>query len=169
MNAALLDYANGDRSNQLTVSGGVPSTTFDAWNFFLNKQTGFTDFPDYSAITGQQQPNVPMTFGQYWQLISPWLTNSHGLKGLDGLGQDFAYLVPPDYVGSGMGQLLGMAGAVNSMYQTPRNRFWPNPRTWGLWSSRALPAISVWERFPRTALVIQGARGIRSRRLPSPL
>jgi hypothetical protein len=114
LNAAITDYNKGDRANQLTLSNGAPSTTWSAWNYFLAAQTRFSDLPDYQTVTGQPDPNVPMEFGQYWQLISPWLTNNHGLTGL--------------------GQLLGLAGAVNSMYAVPRNRFMQanDPRMWGL-------------------------------------
>jgi hypothetical protein len=111
--AAILDYNNGDRANQLAISsGGMPSTTWNAWNFFLAQQTRFSDLPDYPTVTGQPDPNVPLTFSQYWQLISPWLTANHGMTGL--------------------GRLMGMAGAVNSMYAVPRNRFMSSidPRAW---------------------------------------
>lgn len=128
--AAVVDYNKGDRANQLALDPtGMPSATWNAWNFFLQQQTGFGDLPDYVTVTGQPDPNVAMSFSQFWQLISPWLHNNHGLNGL---GQDFAYLKPADYIGSGMGQLLGMAGAVNSMYAVPRNRAYNDPRMWGL-------------------------------------
>lgn len=152
-NAAVLDYTNGDRANQLSVNGGVPSATFDAWNYFLNKQTAFADLPDYSTLTAQPNPGVAMTFAQYWQLISPWLTANHGMSGLgegpfvpaDYIGSGMGDMgevpfVPADYVGSGMGELgdigmgqfLGLAGMVNSFYATPRNRSFNDPRMWGL-------------------------------------
>lgn len=110
--AALTDYLNGDRSNQLSVGNGVPSTTFAAWNYFLAQQTAFTDLPDYPTVTGQPDTGQPMTFSQYWQLISPWLTKNHGLQGL--------------------GQIMGLAGMVNSMARTPRPLVFNDPRMWSL-------------------------------------
>ena len=120
--AALLDYQGGDRSNQLSVAGGVPSTTWNAWNYFLAKQTNFTDLPPYSTVTGQPDPNVPLTFGQYWQLISPWLTKNHGMSGVFSSPRAGWY-----------GRRTGLSGFVRSFPDrpTPRNLFYPNVRVWG--------------------------------------
>jgi hypothetical protein len=115
--AAVLDYAGGDRSNQLSVTGGVPSTTWSAWNFFLAKQTNFTDLPDYPTVTGQPDTGQPMSFGQYWQLISPWLTKNKGMSGLGWYGPR---------------RSSGMSGFIRSFDDrpTPRNLFYPNVRVW---------------------------------------
>jgi hypothetical protein len=120
--AAIQDYQGGDRSNQLTVSGGMPSTTFSAWNYFLQKQTNFPDLPSYTSLTNQPDPNVPMTFAQYWQLISPWLTANKGMSGLGWHGGAARVL----------GMRAGLAGFVNSFPDrpTPRNLFYPNVRRW---------------------------------------
>ena len=132
--AAILDYQGGDRSNQLSVTSGTPSTTWSGWNFFLNKQTAFTDLPDYKTVTGQPDTGQAMTFGQYWQLISPWLTANHGMQGLGWYG----------YPAHGMGWqgVQGMSRAVTSSglsgwvrsfpdRKTPQNLFRPNVRLWG--------------------------------------
>jgi hypothetical protein len=121
----VLDYQGGDRSNQLTVTGGVPSTTWAAWNFFLNKQTNFTDLPDYPTITGQPDTGQPMSFGQYWQLIGPWLTKNHGMSGLGWAGRQTWE--------SWNARVAGLGGFVQSFPDrvTPRNRFYPNVRVWG--------------------------------------
>ena len=137
---AILDYQGGDRSNQLSVTSGVPSTTWDAWNYFLNKQTAFTDLPDYRTVTGQPDTGQPMTFAQYWQLMSPWLTKNHGMTGVppEGLGW---YGYPAHGMGGwqgvhGVGRAVtssGLSGWVRSFpdRRTPQNLFRPNVRLWG--------------------------------------
>ena len=129
--AAIQDYQGGDRSNQLTVTGGVPSTTWNAWNYFLQKQTNFSDLPTYQQVTGQPDTGQPMTIMQYEQLIGPWLTANHGMSGLGWYG----------YNGMGwhggaarqLGMRTGLAGWINSFpdRKTPRNLFYPNVRVWG--------------------------------------
>ena len=125
--AAIQDYQGGDRSNQLTVTSGVPSTTFNAWNYFLQKQTNFSDLPNYQTLTGQPDPNVPMTFAQYWQLIAPWLGTNKGMSGLGWHGMGWA-----GGAARQLGFRAGLSGFVNSFpdRQTPRNRFYPNVRVW---------------------------------------
>ena len=120
MNAAITDFKAGDRNNQLDLVGtGDAKTTWNAWNYFLGQQTGFSDLPDYTTLTGQPDPNVPMASAQFWQLIAPWLTKNHGLSGLLGLG------------GDGMGCAgCGMGASVQSLYATPRNPWYPGPRGW---------------------------------------
>jgi hypothetical protein len=122
--AAVSDYTGGDRSNQLSVTSGIPSTTWNAWNYFLQKQTNFPDLPTYQTVTGQPDTGQPMTFGQYWQLISPWLTANKGMSGLGWSGSAAA---------RELGFRAGLAGFVNSFPDrpTPRNRFYPNVRLWG--------------------------------------
>jgi len=83
--AAVSDYNSGDRANQLNVAGGVPITTFGAWNFFLAKQ-GFQNLPSYQDLTGSPDPNTAMAASQYWNLIAPWISKTYGLQGLRGLG-----------------------------------------------------------------------------------
>jgi hypothetical protein len=124
--AALLDYQGGDRSNQLQILSGQPATTWNAWNFFLAKQTNFSDLPDYTTVTGQPDPNVPMTFPQYWQLISPWLTKNHGMTGAPLYGMGWSGQA------GWFGRRAGLSGFVNSFpdRQTPRNLFYPNVRVW---------------------------------------
>ena len=138
--AAILDYQHGDRSNLLSVTDGVPSASWDAWNYFLNAQTNFPDLPDYTTVTGQPNTGQALTFAQYWQLISPWLTKNKGMTGIQAWRGNDSSARPWGLNGwSGYDVAArpsspsGLNGWVNSFYdrKTPHNLFYPNVRKWG--------------------------------------
>lgn len=81
--AAVADYQRGDRQNQLAVINGVPQTTWNAWNYFLNKVApSIGNLPGYQDVTGQTDLNVAMTGPQYWSVMAPWLTANRGFSGI---------------------------------------------------------------------------------------
>ena len=81
--AAVSDYNAGDRQNQLSLVGGQPQTTWNAWNFFLARVApAIGSLPDYKTVTGQADLNVPMPGPQYWAVMAPWLTKNKGFSGL---------------------------------------------------------------------------------------
>lgn len=69
---------SGSGDNTL-ASGPSP---WSVWNWYLIAVSGQATLPDYFGVTGQTDPNTPLTAAQYWALMKPWLMSNRGLSGL---------------------------------------------------------------------------------------
>jgi hypothetical protein len=68
--------------DSILASGNSP---WSVMNYYLGQVSGYTNLPAYQTVTGNADPNSPITVQAYWALISPWLTSNKGLSGIAGV------------------------------------------------------------------------------------